>query len=935
MKPISTRSQFAATVSPLAIGLAMLLSAGAAQAQDTGTPPPAEPPQQTEEEKTEVTPTGEVQEDISAGGTTSASGDSQDIVVTGFRASLMNAINKKKTSEQVVESVSAEDIGKLPDASVGESIARLPGLTSQRLNGRAAFISIRGFGPDFSTTLLNGREQTSTGDNRAVEFDQYPSEVVNRVDVYKTMTPSIIGQGLVGTVDIRTARPLETSSRVLAVGLKGSNAAIGKLNEGSKEFGWRANATFIDKFADDTMGIALSASYVDEPYQIEEYNAWGWGTREGGRLISGNKSFVTSTQLKRYGASATFQADVSDAFRLTLDGFYSKFDDDIIKRGIELPLGDAFGWTAAGLNPGATIEDGVIVAGTFHDIEAVVNNHHLTREADLVSGGANLAWRPGNGWKGELDISISRTDREELIFESNSGTGRGQGVGARDTIGFQCGDSGCTFDPTLDYSDPAVIQLTSPMGWGGVPGGQDGYYNNRIVDDELKQYRADVERELGGFLSSVRAGLSYTDRDKSLTPDESFIVLSNGASQMQVPDQYLLNPTNLSFLGLGPVISYDPIELLKDGIYTRIPNPHSDIPRKSFDVREDLLSGYVMVNLDTDVGTSRLTGNFGVQAVRTDQESTGAVITGAIFDRATLGDKYWDVLPSMNLSLRTTGDLVVRLALARQMQRPRLDDMRVAFGYGLDTTAPVPTIRGGGGNPSLRPYRANAADFTVEKYFGNRGYVALQLFYKQLKNFIYNQEVPFDYEGLPLAEAPGGIVPAGVPGFITQPVNAKGGKIYGFEIAGTLPFGEFIPALDGFGVTGGYGYTKSRVRPSPGEAYGDIPGYSRHVANGTLFFEKWGFGARVSARYRSTFRGEFSGFGASRERRRALGETVVDAQIGYEFGAGNMFQGMSVFLQGSNLTDEPMSTINPGAPLEVIDYQTYGRRYQAGITYKF
>jgi iron complex outermembrane receptor protein len=278
--------------------------------------------------------------------------------------------------------------------------------------------------------------------------------------------------------------------------------------------------------------------------------------------------------------------------------------------------------------------------------------------------------------------------------------------------------------------------------------------------------------------------------------------------------------------------------------------------------------------------------------------------------------------------------MVFRLGLARQMQRPRLDDMRVSFAYGLDTTAPVPTIRGGGGNPSLRPYRANAADFTVEKYFGNSGYAAVQLFYKQLKNFIYNQEVPYDFAGLPLAEAPNGIIPEGVAGFINQPVNAKGGNIKGFEVAGTIPFGEFVPALDGFGVTGGYSYTKSKVRPSPSEEYGDIPGYSRHVANGTLFFEKWGFSVRGSARYRSTFVGEFSGFGGDRVRRRAGGETIYDAQIGYDFGQG-MFNGMSVFLQGQNLTDEPFGTMNPGAPLQVIDYQTYGRRYQAGLTYKF
>jgi len=479
------------------------------------------------------------------------------------------------------------------------------------------------------------------------------------------------------------------------------------------------------------------------------------------------------------------------------------------------------------------------------------------------------------------------------------------------------------------------------MGWGGgVPGveaGQDGYYNNRMIDDKLRHYRLDVERELGGFLSSVRAGVGYTDRDKSLTPDESFIVLANGASQLRVPDQFLLNPTNLGYIGLGPVISYDPIALLEGGFYRRVDNPDATVDRKAFSVAENLLAGYLMANIDHDLGASRVTGNIGVQAVHTKQESTGPVVQSGVLTRDTRGAKYWDVLPSLNLSLRTPADLVVRLGLARQIQRPRLDDMRVSFSYGVDRSQAQPVIRGDGGNPELRPYRANAADVTVEKYFGTRGYVAAQLFYKKLKNYIplSPQDVPFDYTGLPLAEAPGGIIPPGVPGFFRQPTNLKGGKVYGFELAATVPFGEFVSALDGFGVTGGYGYTKSRVPAGLTGGREAIPGYSKHVANGTLFFEKWGFGARVSARHRSKFLGEFSGFGGDRSRRQARAETIVDAQVGYDLGQETMFRGMSLFVQGSNLTDEPMSTVVPGTSLEVIDYQTYGRRWQAGITYKF
>ncbi|MGB3377197.1 MAG: TonB-dependent receptor plug domain-containing protein, partial [Allopontixanthobacter sediminis] len=136
---------------------------------------------------------------VNEAATEDESEDEDVIVVSGFRASLESSVNEKRRSDLILESVTAEDIGKLPDDSIGESIARLPGVTSQRLNGRANVIAIRGLGPDFSQTLLNGREQTSTGDNRAVEFDQYPSEVVNQVVVYKSPSASLVGQGLVGT----------------------------------------------------------------------------------------------------------------------------------------------------------------------------------------------------------------------------------------------------------------------------------------------------------------------------------------------------------------------------------------------------------------------------------------------------------------------------------------------------------------------------------------------------------------------------------------------------------------------------------------------------------------------------------------------------------------------------------------------------------------
>ncbi len=854
-----------------------------------------------------------------------------EIIVTGFRASLESAVNEKKKSNQIVESVSAEDIGKLPDSSIGESIARLPGLTSQRISGRAGYISVRGFGPDFSSTLLNGRQQTSTNDNRGIEFDQYPSEIVSGVNVYKTPSASLVGQGLVGTIDIRTVRPLD-SKKVVAFGARGSYADLGKLNAGSKDKGYRLFGTYIDQFANDTVGLAVAVSYSNEPYQTEEFEAWGYADGPGGnKIIGGIKPFVTSSDLERLGVNATLQIKASDSLTLTFDGFYSDFNDTNIKRGIELPLA----WSGAALSPtGREISNGQIVGGTFSGVEGVVNNHNFVRKANLYSGGFNADYHGDDGWNARFDVSFSKTDRNELIVESNAGTGPGGGNGATDTLTFVSGPNGTNFTShVLDYSNPNTILLTDPLGWGGgAPGGrQHGYYNNRIVEDELWQYQVEVEKEFdGGFVKSVQFGMDYVNRDKSLVPDEYFLQLSGGLLSAQVPSQYLLAPTNLDFLGLGSMISYSPLALLEGGVYSKIPNTGTDVLFKSFTVKEDLMTLYGQVNIEHEMGGAVLTGNVGVQAINTTQKSTGYVTspTGPVL--RNLGDSYWDVLPSMNLSLRLDSGLVFRFGLAREIQRPRLDDMRVNFSFGVSPTELI--VTGSGGNPSLRPYRATAADFNIEKYFGTKGYVAAQFFYKKLHNYIYTAEAPFDFTGFPVID-PG--YAFSYQGRISQPINGKGGEIYGIELASTLPVGEFVPVLKGFGLTGGVSYTKSKIQPDPGSPASDIPGYSRWVANGTAYYEIGGFSIRGSVRYRSTFLGDFSGFGAQRIRRRALAETIIDAQVGYDFQTGSALEGLSVFAQGLNLTNEPFVAINPGAELQVMNHQNYGRRFMAGFTYKF
>ena len=196
-------------------------------------------------------------------------------------------------------------------------------------------------------------------------------------------------------------------------------------------------------------------------------------------------------------------------------------------------------------------------------------------------------------------------------------------------------------------------------------------------------------------------GLNYTDRLKSLTPDEAFLGLvanTNGTTDLVIPTQFRKGTTNLSYLGLGPVVSYHPTELLAAGIYKLVPNPYGDVVVKSYRITEKLMTGYFQANIDQEIGSATLTGNAGVQAIFTDQNSRGAtaVFLGTNANGSpSIGSTprnasvdYVDVLPSANLSLRTTCDIVIRAGAAREISRPRLDDMKASLSFGYNIQDP-------------------------------------------------------------------------------------------------------------------------------------------------------------------------------------------------------------------------------------------------------
>ncbi len=886
-----------------------------------------------------------------------------EIVVTGIRRSIEASISAKANNTSIVEVISAEDIGKLPDVSIAESLARLPGVTMQRLDGRSQLISIRGLGPDFTTALLNGREMVTTGDNRGVEFDQFPSEMMSSVVVYKTPDAALTGQGLAGTVDMKTIRPLDYGRRAIVANARYEWNDIGALNSGTTDHGQRYTLSYVDQFADDTIGIALGYAHMTSPYQSERFNAWGYPTYSDGNLLTGGvKPYVMSSELERDGYMGVLEWRPNDRFHTTLDAFYSEFKNTQVLRGIEFPLawGGSSGDCASvgnvatpnvcrpgpSLRPGYTVEDGMIVAGTWDNIKGVVRNDLNKRDSNITAIGWNTEFFANDDWSFNLDLNYSKVERNDIILETNAGTGRNIN-GALDTLGFELTSDGVTrFTSQLNYADPTLIRITSPQGWGGdvIPGGQAGYMNTPSIEDEIKAVRFVTTRQLHQSpFSSIDFGVNYSERSKSFVNDQYYLAVPGGGD-LSIPTQFLLSPTDLGYLGISQVISYDALALVNSGALNRIRNPNADVAAGNWEVTEKVTTSFIRANIDHNLWGMPLTGNVGVQAVHTDQSSSGfsasQLAPGVSQTLAVQGGaEYLEILPSANFIVEAGDDLFVRFAAARTLARPRMDDMRASRNYSYNPAlAQSGDINrspwsGGGGNPELRPFIADVADISIEKYFANRrGYVSLAAYYKNLESYVYNHNQIFDFTGYPIGV--GNPEPALRQGLIGAPDNGDGGWIKGAEFTVSAPFEFFHPMLEGFGGQFSASWTDSEIQPDPTQAPTALPGLSETVVNTTVYYEKAGFQARVSHRYRSDFLGEVAGFGNGRTLRSVAAESIIDAQIGYEFQSGPA-EGLSILAQVNNLTDEPFKTFENGDERRTIDFQKYGRTFLVGVNYRF
>lgn len=887
-----------------------------------------------------------------AGTQTAQATDLERVTVTGIRRSIEGAISVKRESTSIVEAISAEDIGKLPDVSIAESLARLPGLAAQRVAGRAQVISVRGLSPDFSTTLLNGREVVSTGDNRSVEFDQYPSELVNGVTVYKTPDAGLVGQGLSGTVDMQTVRPLSFGERVIAVGGRYQRNSLGKAAN-VDAYGNRFSVSYIDQFFDKTLGVSIGYAHTDMPIQENQvglYEPWSTqntdsgsrpGVAPGTYFSDGIKALRRTGNSKRDGVMATVQYRPSNNWTSTLDAFHTEAEQIDTANQFELNLSNYNGGYTPGLlitNPQVNA-DNTFTGGTASGVYPLVRGMYNKRKDKIDAFGWNNEFNAG-AVRINTDLNYSKATRKELNLENNLQL---TPMPQLDTVGLAFrGNDFSQISPSLDYSNPDALFLTNTI-YGS------GYGKAPQVEDRLKGARLQASFPMPqslSWFSDLDVGVNYADREKQKHQPEGNITLgAQGDSTVGSDLQY--SPVNLGFAGIGYIPAWNvPGAVARYMVFE--PNEDASyLVSKAWTVDEKITTAWARANIDTQWGEVGVRGNVGVQMQHTDQSSSAnywdaSQPAGSEVRPIEEGKTYNDWLPSLNLAFQFAHEQTLRFALAKQVARPRVDQMRASLEFGVDTSTGKPGASGG--NPLLDPWRANAVDLSYEKYFGEKAYVAAAVFYKDLKTYIYTQtRDDYDFSALVAGYVPppGMTVPVQTTGTFSAPFNGKGGTLRGLELTASLPLDMVFAPLEGFGIQASATFNDSDVKimdPESASSVGsdaiDLPGLSKRVYNFTAYYEHSGFEARVSQRRRSDFIGEIGNFNGNRTLRYVVGENITDAQISYTFGDGSNLKGLSLLLQGSNLTNAPYRTYaeTKDRPLEYIEW---GRTVVLGVNYKF
>jgi len=820
----------------------------------------------------------------------------QTIEVTGIRASLEASISQKRKTDSVVEVITAEDIGKMPDKNVADSLQRVPGVTiSAASAGEGGFdendrVSLRGTNPSLTQTMINGH-MVGSGDwfvlnqvgtvGRSVSYSLLPSELVGRVVVRKSAQADLVEGGVAGTVDLITRKPLEfRKSLTLEAALGAVYADLpGKTDpQFSGLVAWKNDS--------NTVGVMLQLFSQKRHLRRDGIETLGYSKIAPGSPIALSHpdlagvaypnvigSALFEQERKRDGALLTVQVKPTQGLSFDLTGFDSKMSASNYNRNYMI-------WGSRILSGGE---------GQAPDASYVVRNGTLV-QADFTNKGTADArkqyvivdqiLRPGAGSRTSfLNLDTSWRASDALTITAKLGSSRGKGDTPSQAVfegdvfntgaSWRLNGTGSAPDSALKGGNAASFAGTA-LDWvfGASPA--------RTKD---KEDWAQLDAELAldaGALTTMKFGARGAKHSRESTwvaqgpkwSEDPFATANLPAWNGETYPGNFGNGLGGNFL--RNVWQLDPavLEAWGDRFSNRDPKERQYFPGE-FSLSEKNAAAYVMANLEGK-GWS---GNVGLRLVRTKEHVLtnvaipgtvcevqkpcsvpGAITTSAFgsFYQKPVDHTYNDVLPSLNLKVDLARNLVARFALAKTLARP--DYSALAGSVSLDDT----NLTGNGGNPDLKPIRATNIDAGIEWYFAPRALLSAALFHIDLQNYVSFGTSPATY----FNEQKKAFATYNV----SSPVNSKG-KVSGVELGWQQPFGS------NFGANANYTYADGEEKGG-----GELVGNSKHTYNLGAYYEDSRFSARMNYSYRSKF---FNGLDRSSAQHQA-GVGVVSASLGWK-----------------------------------------------------
>lgn len=895
------------------------------------------------------------------------------ITVTGFTRSVMSSLEYQRYSDKIENVVTAADIGGLPDQSIADALTRLPGVSAQRIGGQASQINMRGLSGNFIQTTLNGRVQPSTSGSNYIEFDDYPSELIHQVSVYKSSQADIIEGGIGGTIAMRTANPLENSKQhELDVNVRGSYNSRANHVHGDSARAFRVSAAYQGKFFDDTLGVGLGFADMYQPHVAEQFVNESYSNTP--LTVGGQQVYVnTGIQINQDGGSerrrgymGTVVWQPNQHFTLTGTGFYSKFHDGSFQRGMRAQLftnGVAVITNPVVSSSGALIGGDVSgIPGGYFGIPGLqafsvqTTDNNQSRQSSVFSGGLNAKWMDGP-WVVTTDFSASRATSHtvgsdvtaDLYNDLASGNPRiaDQAVSFR-LHGLDVGDFSIA-NPGM-YTDLNRMALSS---YGVYP---------TTYHDRMKTFRTTVKYFLGvnSPFNAIEGGVYLSNHTYAADRAVWMYGTTWGQYWLSNPGQppLALDASNaVKTCWKGGEFGKFPCFLALDGDailaeHGITPDPQKDWSQNWTETQSGRVDGkvrdaFVQADLDTMLFDRPLTGNIGVRFVRTSQYSPGLQQVGGgkgepIADgrgvistdyiRVNPGQTYTDILPSLNLNLQLNDNDQLRFAAAKVMSRPPINLLKSG------TASYISNGRfnlASGTNPLLDPMYATQYDLVFAHYFPNAsGAFVADVFYKHIDSFVQsitNDNYDFAKAGYTVPINPITGEPYLNGSFQTAYNNTEGGYVRGIELQFMKT--HFLPGIwSGLGVALNYAYTESgtKVKSDLGgfpQEQG-LPGLSKNVASAAVFFDHDKFSTRLAANYRSPF---VSAAQVAFDFQTVYfaSETVVDYQAAYHFN-----KHLSAMFQVLNLTDQPTRTYF-GNPTQTSTIQYFGRTYYLGFGLKF